>query len=167
MQNFKKIVEYSSPMVFSVSLRMLGDEDAAMDTVQETMITVWKKIGRVKSAESFKTWVYRIALNKCYDELRKRKRNPESFADEQVWKKLGEKLSENPGKDADNREIATIINTLTRKLSPKQRAIFVMSDLEELTGEEISRITGMNRLNIKANLHYARKKIGEMIKVHM
>ncbi len=167
LQDFRKSVEYSTPMAFSVSLRMLGDEDAAMDVVQETMITVWKKIGRINSAESFKTWVYRIVINKCYDELRKRKRNPEFSADDSVWKNIGEKLAENPGTEADNREIAKIINVLTQYLSPKQKAVFIMSDLEELTGEEISRITGMSRMNIKANLHYARKKIGEMIKVHM
>ncbi|MGD0582354.1 MAG: RNA polymerase sigma factor [Bacteroidales bacterium] len=163
LQDFRKIVEYSSPLAFSVALRMLGDEEDAMDIVQESMITIWKKIKRINSPASFKAWMYRIVLNKCYDELRKRKRNPEKVADESTWKILSERISENPGRQADNKETAMIIMALTEKLSPKQKAVFILADIEEMPGDEISRITGMTRINIKANLYYARKRIGEMI----
>ena len=67
----------------------------------------------------------------------------------------------------ENKEIAQMINILTEKLSPKQKAVFVLSELEDLSNEEISDITGMSKANIKANLHYARKRIGEMIEKHM
>jgi RNA polymerase sigma-70 factor, ECF subfamily len=167
LQDFKKIVEYSSPMAFSMALRMLGDEDDAMDVVQESMITVWKKIKNINSSASFRTWMYRIVLNKCYDELRKRKRNPEIVADEAAWKFLSESIAENPGKQADNREIAKLIMTMTGSLSPKQRAVFILSDIEEMTGDEVSSITGMSKMNIKANLYYARKRIGELIVKYM
>jgi RNA polymerase sigma-70 factor (ECF subfamily) len=167
LQDFRKVVEYSSPMAFSMALRMLGNEDDAMDVVQEAMITIWKKIEKIKTAESFRTWMYRIVLNKCYDELRKRKRNPEMVADDAVWNLLAERISENPGKQADNKEIAQIIMSLTGDLSPKQRAVFILTDIEEMEGEEVSRITGMTRINIKANLYYARKKIGEKILKYM
>jgi len=167
MQDFKKVVDFSSPLVFTVALRMIGDEDEATDIVQETMITIWKKIGRLDSPESFKTWMYRIVLNKCYDILRKKKRSQEIVADEDMWRQLNERISENPGREADNAEIARIITALTSKLSPKQKAVFVMSDLEELPGDEISRITGMTSMNIKANLYYARKKIAELIKNYL
>jgi RNA polymerase sigma-70 factor, ECF subfamily len=167
LQDFRKVVEYSTPLAFSVALRMLCDEDSAMDAVQETMITVWKKIGTIDSPQSYKTWMYRIVMNKCYDELRKRKRSPELSGDETMWKSLGERISENPGKQADNRELASIITVLTAKLSPRQKAVFVMADLEDMTGEEISQITGMNRMNVKSTLHYARKRIGELINKYM
>jgi RNA polymerase sigma-70 factor (ECF subfamily) len=167
LQDFRKIVEYSSPVAFSMALRMLGDESDAMDVVQESMIAIWKKIKNLKSPESFTAWMYRIVLNKCYDELRKKKRNPERVADEKVWKFISEGISENPGKQADNREIGQVIMTLTVNLSPKQRAVFILTDIEEMTGDEVSSITGMSKMNIKANLHYARKKIGEMILKYM
>jgi RNA polymerase sigma-70 factor, ECF subfamily len=163
LQDFRKIVEYSSPLAFSVALRMLGDEADATDVVQETMITIWKKIKKINSPESFRTWMYRIVVNKCYDELRKRKRNREMVADETAWKLLSEKISENPGRQTDNEEIAMIIAALTGRLSPKQKAVFILADIEDMPGDEISRITGMTRVNIKANLYYARKRIGEMI----
>jgi RNA polymerase sigma-70 factor (ECF subfamily) len=167
LQDFRKIVEYSSPMAFSMALRMLGDEDDAMDVVQESMITIWKKIKNINSSESFRSWMYRIVLNRCYDELRKRKRNQEIVADEAAWKFLSESVAENPGKQADNREIAQVIMTLTGNLSPKQRAVFILTDIEEMTGDEVSSITGMSKMNIKANLHYARKRIGELIVKYM
>ena len=74
LQNFRKVVGMASPFVFSVAFRMVGDEDLAKDIVQETMVTVWQKLENIGSSESFKSWLYRIAVNKCYDHLRKRKK---------------------------------------------------------------------------------------------
>jgi len=167
LNGFRKVVDYSSPLVFSMALRMLGDVDDATEITQETMITVWQEFGKLKSPASFRTWLYRIAVNKCYDEFRKRKRNPEKLADEQGWKLLNDRLSENPGIIAENNELATVVVSLTEGLSPKQKVVFVLTDLEELSGEEVSRITGMTRFNVKSNLYYARKKIGEQIKRYM
>jgi len=167
MHYFRKLVEITSPFVFSVALRMMGDEPQARDIAQESMITVWKAIYKIRSADSFKTWLYRIVVNKCYDQLRKRKRNPEVRADEKTWVFISDKIYEEPFTEMENRETVQIINLLTEKLSPKQKAVFVLSDLEEMSNEEISSITGMSRTNVKANLHYARKRIGEMIEKHL
>jgi len=82
LSNFKKIVELTSPYAFSVAFRMLGDEEKARDTVQDTLITIWEKIKRIKSAESYKTWLYRVVVNKCYDQIRKGNRKPEFRADD-------------------------------------------------------------------------------------
>jgi len=167
LQSFKKLVLISSPFAFSVAFRMLGNEAQASDVVQESMITIWKNINKVKSADSYKNWLYRIVINKCYDQLRMRKKNPEFTADEKIWALISDKISENPSAEMENREITLIISLLTEKLSPKQKTVFILSDLEEMSNEEISRITSMSRANVKANLHYARKKIGEMIENHM
>ena len=85
LHNFRKVVEQTSPMVFSIAFRMLGDEDIARDIVQDTMVTIWQKLAKIKTADCFKTWVYRIAVNKCYDQLRKRKQIPEQRYDDQTW----------------------------------------------------------------------------------
>ena len=163
LYDFKKLVELISPFAFSVAFRILGDEEEAKDIVQETMITIWRTINKIKSAESFMTWMYRIVVNKCYDQLRKRKRKPEITVDEKTWSSISDRIAENTSSILENNEIAKLINLLTERLSPKQRAVFVLSDLEEMSGEEVSLITGLNPANVKANLHYARKRIGEMI----
>jgi RNA polymerase sigma-70 factor, ECF subfamily len=165
--NFRKLVELTSPFVFSVASRMLGDEDQSRDVVQETMINIWQKLKNIKSAESYKTWIYRIVVNKCYDQLRKRKRNPEFVADEQTWALISNRISEGPSADLEYRETAQIINLLTNRLSPKQKAVFILSDLEEMSNDEISEITGMGKSAIKANLHYARKSISDMVEKYL
>jgi RNA polymerase sigma-70 factor (ECF subfamily) len=164
---FRQLVETASPFAFTVAFRIMGDEAQARDTVQESMITIWKTINKIRSADSFKTWLYRIVVNKCYDQLRKKRKNPEFNADEKTWALISNKISEEPSAEIENRETAQIINLLTEKLSPKQKVVFVLSDLEEMSNEEISSITGMSRTNVKANLHYARKKISEMIEKHL
>jgi RNA polymerase sigma factor (sigma-70 family) len=80
-----------------------------------------------------------------------------------VWAVLSNKLSENPSSELENRETAQIISLLTNRLSPKQKAVFILSDIEELSQDEISEITGLNKSGVKANLYYARKNISELI----
>ena len=165
--NFRKLVEVTSPFAYSVAFRMLVDEDQAKDVVQETMITIWQKLKKIKSAEVYKTWIYRIVVNKCYDQLRKRKRNPEFVADELTWELISNRLSEGPSADLENKETAQIISLLTNKLSPKQKAVFILSDLEEMSNDEISEITGISKSAIKGNLHYARKNISEKVEKYL
>jgi RNA polymerase sigma-70 factor (ECF subfamily) len=146
---------------------MLGDEDQAKDVVQETMITIWQKLKKIKSAEVYKKWIYTIVVNKCYDQLRKRKRNPEFVTDEKKWRLISDSISERPSAGLENRETAQIISLLSNKLSPKQKAVFILSDLEEMSNDEISEITGMSKSGIKANLYYARKSISEMVEKYL
>ncbi len=165
--NFRKLVELTSPFAYSIAFRMLGDEDQAKDVVQETMVTIWQKLKKIKTAEVYKTWTYRIVVNKCYDEMRKRKRNPEFVADEQTWGVISNKISEGPSAALENRETSKIISLLTEKLSPKQKAVFILSDLEEMSNDEISEITGISKSAVKANLHYARKNISEKVEKYL
>jgi RNA polymerase sigma-70 factor (ECF subfamily) len=161
--NFRKLVELTSPLAYSVAFRMLGDEDLAKDVVQETMVTIWQKLEKIKTAEVYKTWTYRIVVNKCYDQMRKRKRNPEFIADEKSWEIISNRFSEGPSASLENGETTKIIGLLTERLSTKQKAVFVLSDLEGMSNDEISEITGISKSAVKANLYHARKSISEKI----
>jgi RNA polymerase sigma-70 factor (ECF subfamily) len=161
--NFRKLVELTSPFAFSLAFRMLGDEDLSRDVVQETMVTIWQKLKNVKSAEVYKTWVYRVVINKCYDHLRQKKRNREHVADDKTWLFLSERLSQLPSAQMENDETARIISVLTDRLSPRQKTIFILSEIEEMSSDEISEITGIGKSSIKANLYHARKSISGMI----
>jgi len=167
LHNFRKVVEKSTPLIFTVAFRMLGDEDAAYDIVQDTMVTVWQKLAKIKTAASYKTWVYRIAVNKCYDQLRKQKRQKEERFGEREWEIISNHLSEGGNTELENMENAMIINMLTNRLSPRQKAVFVLSELEGLDSDEIVKITGMTRSLVKANLYYARKNIGQLLKKYL
>ena len=165
--NFRKLVELTSPYAFSLAFRMLGDEDLAKDVVQETMVTIWQKLKSIKSAEVYKTWIYKVVINKCYDQLRNKKRNREYVTDGKTWQILSERISQMPSSQLENEEIARIIGILTDKLSPKQKAIFILSEIDGMTGDEISEVTGISKSVIKANLYYARKSISGMIEKYL
>jgi RNA polymerase sigma-70 factor (ECF subfamily) len=165
--NFRKLVELSSPLAYSVAFRMLGDEDDAKDVVQETMVTIWQKLKKIKTAEVYKTWMYRIVVNKCYDEMRKRKRNPEFVTDEQTWQLISNRISESPSSALENNETSKIIRMLTEKLSIKQKAVFVLSELEGMSNDEISGITGISKSAVKANLYHARKTISQKVEKYL
>lgn len=167
LNNFRKLVELTSPFAYSVAFRMLSDEDQAKDIVQDTMVTIWKKLHKIRSAEVYKTWMYRIVMNKCYDYLRKKKRNPEFNADDTTWSYISDTISEKEDSELENKEIAAIINKLTNRLSPKQKAVFILSDIEQMTNDEISEITGLSKSGVKANLHYARKSISVMVEKYL
>jgi RNA polymerase sigma-70 factor (ECF subfamily) len=141
--NFRKLIELTSPFAYSVAFRILGNEDQAKDVVQETMVTIWQKLKKIKSAEVYKTWIYRIVINKCYDQIRKRKRNPEFIADEQTWALISNRISVGPSAALENSETSKIIGLLTERLSYKQKTVFVLSDLEGMSNDEISEITGI------------------------
>lgn len=167
LRNFRKVIEKTTPMIFSIAFRMLGDEDSARDIVQDTMVTIWQKLSRIKTAESYKTWVYRIAVNKCYDQLRRRKRQKENRYDDQAWAIISNHTSEEGVTELENKENALIINFLTNRLSNKQKAVFILSELEEMPAEEIAKITGMNKTVIKTNLYYARKNIQTLLQKYL
>lgn len=167
LSNFRKLVELTSPYAFSLAFRMLGDESLAKDVVQETMVTIWQKLNKIKSSEVYRSWVYKIVINKCYDQLRNKKRNREHVADEKTWMVLSERISQMPSSRIENDEITRLISLLTGKLSPKQKTIFILSEIEEMTSDEISAATGISKSAIKANLHYARKSISGLIEKYL
>jgi RNA polymerase sigma-70 factor (ECF subfamily) len=165
--NFRKLIELTSPFAYSVAFRILGNEDQAKDVVQETMVTIWQKLKKIKSAEVYKTWIYRIVVNKCYDQMRKRKRNPEFIADEQTWALISNRISVGPSAALENSETSKIIGLLTERLSYKQKTVFVLSDLEGMSNDEISEITGISKSAVKANLYHARKSISEKVEKYL
>jgi RNA polymerase sigma-70 factor (ECF subfamily) len=167
LHNFRKVVEKTTPVIFPLAFRMLGDEDNARDIVQDTMITVWQKLSKIKTSESYSTWVYRIAVNKCYDQLRKQKRQKESRYDDRAWALISNHISEEGITELENKENALIVNFLTNKLSHKQKAVFILSELEEMQADEIVTITGMTRSAVKANLYYARKNIKSLLQKYL
>ena len=67
----------------------------------------------------------------------------------------------------ENSETSRIIGILTERLSSKQKAVFVLSELQGLSNEEISAITGIKKSAVKANLYYARKSISEKIEKYL
>ncbi|MFN8240623.1 MAG: RNA polymerase sigma factor [Bacteroidales bacterium] len=167
LQNFRLLVERLTPMAFSLAFRILGDEAEATDIVQESMITLWEKIKSLRSDDSLKPWVSRIVVNKCRDELRRKKRAPFINTDDKAWELLSGRKAVADKDALENEELGKIIVTLTGELSPKQKTVFVLAELEEMSHDEIQETTGMSKTAIKANLWSAKEKMKELLKKYI
>jgi len=161
------LVDKYADFAFSVAFRIMNDEDESKDIVQESFISVWNKIEGFNPQNNFSNWLYRIIVNKCYDALRKKKRNPLIYPDANNWNIPGVFSDSNADTRLDNKETGKLIRQLTTQLSRKQKIVFVLSELEGLSHEDIAEITGMSRASIKSNLFHARQKIGKLIEKHI
>lgn len=159
---FRWVVQTYQRMVFSLALKMLANEEDAKDIVQETFIHVWQGIRGYDTQKPFSTWLYTIASRLCLDTLKSGWRIHATPKDEQA---LSQFASDTDNQLVlENEEWISIIRLLAEGLSPKQRLVFTLSQLEGLTSAEIEQITGMNALQVKGNLYVARQKIGKRLK---
>ena len=160
LEAFRALVEGHQSFVFSVAFRLLCDEDIAKDVAQETFIRVWKHINRFREEMRFKTWLYTIATNLCYDHIKSDKRRNKheiSFLENSVLLNLAS--DENIETSLINSELAKTIRFLTNQLTPRQKLVFTLKELEGLEVEEINEITGLSPEKIKSNLYCARQSI--------
>lgn len=71
---FDELFGRHQEMVFALCMRTLRNREHALDAVQDTFLNVFRKLDRFSGESAFSTWLYRVTLNTCYDQLRKRKR---------------------------------------------------------------------------------------------
>jgi len=164
---FEQLVRKYQPYAFSLAMKFLCDEAEASDVVQDSFLRVWKNIDRYDPKQRFTTWLYKIVINLCVDRFRvlkrsrsiflSRDRDPvmEDLPDERDWETM-----------RSHEQLADVIRTLSGRLSPKQRMVFTLRDLQDLTVEEVVEITGLSTGSVKTNLHYARKSIRDVLVRH-
>ena len=164
---FEQLVRNYQPYAFSLAMKFLCDEAEASDVVQDSFLRVWQNIDRYDPKRKFTTWIYKIVVNLCVDRFRALKRSRsvflsrdrdlvmENLPDERDWETM-----------RSHEQLADIIRTLSGRLSPKQRIVFTLRDLQDLTVEEVVEITGLSTGSVKTNLHYARKSIRDVLVRH-
>lgn len=159
---FRTVVTAYRQMVFGVALRILGDHEDAKDIVQETFVRMWQGFSSFRSDQSLTTWIYTIATRLCIDALRKSSRTARMPDDADALTRITESGDE-PERQAENSELASLVRALAGQLSPKQRMVFTLICLEGLDTEQVSAITGLSAGKIKNNLHMAKCKIRERL----
>lgn len=159
---FRSVVEAHQRMVFSLSLKMVCDEEEAKDIVQETFIRVWQSIGEYDSQRPFTTWLYTIATRLCLDHLKGMKRIVPLPDDESVLRQFA--ANADSQRKLENSEWVAIVRRLTDGLSEKQRLVFTLCQLEGLLSQEVTQITGLDAKQVKSNLYVARQTIRKQLK---
>lgn len=151
--------------VYTTTLRYLNDHYEADDATQEIFIKIFKNINKFKFKSSLKTWVYQIARNHCYSELRKNKNyqftSTGNMEDNEIDKWF--KNTETPLSKVESEEFFDAFHTALNKLPEKQRETFALRYFEELTYEEISNILDTSVGGLKANYYHAVKKLSQLI----
>lgn len=144
--------------LMGMARRMVGHDEDARDVVQATFVRVWEKRQGYDPRWSPNTWIYRIATNLAIDFMRssgsrERFREPIQHHLHQVYSGRAQQQL------ADLRlgEVTGIFSDLVTALSERQRAVFVLRELEDLTSREVSEILGCRESTVRNHLFNARK----------
>lgn len=156
---FRHLVESHQGYAYALAFRLVCEEEAAKDVVQESFIRVWKHLQEYDPAVKFTTWLYRIVVNLSFDRLKMDKRRRQVIENEQ---ELDERfpLDNNAAEqNLINRDLAERIKSVAERLPLKQRLVFVLRDLNDLSVKETAEVLAMSSGSVKANLSYARQTI--------
>ena len=165
---FNTLVLAYQHQVYNLAYRIMGDEASAADATQEAFISAYKHMQSFRG-DSFKSWIFRIVTNACYDELRRRKRRPASSLEGLVGDEDIEieydipDESDSPESHVERRELAQVIQFGIETLPPDQRITLVLSDVQNMSYEEIATITGANLGTVKSRLSRARAKLRDYL----
>ncbi|MCD6450927.1 MAG: RNA polymerase sigma factor [Acidobacteria bacterium] len=139
--------------VFRIALRMIGEEAAAEDIVQEVFLTLLKKVDGFRNESEIFSWIYRITVNKTISHLRWRRVR-------QLKKLFMIKEGRGKGLDfASKVEFRRKLEESLLSLPAGQRAMFVLHDIEGFTHEEIAEIRGCSSGTVKSQLFRARLRL--------
>jgi RNA polymerase sigma-70 factor, ECF subfamily len=158
--SFKLLVDEFSGYVFSLAFKTLFNKEDAKDIVQESFIRAWKHLKNYKPEIKFTTWLYAIVVNLCYDKIKSEKRRNRLFdnLNNDRIDIIAPQISELE-ETISNKDMILKIEQLSQGLSSKQRMVFVLRDLQNLTVEETSQILNISAGAVKTNLFHARKFI--------
>jgi RNA polymerase sigma-70 factor (ECF subfamily) len=168
---FEELFHRHRRRVALIASRFFRRREQIEEVVQESFTKAFFALGEFsnRQAESFGAWLARIAFNVCYDELRRLKRRPESSLseldeDEADWLRERARSAQDARgveTDAVARELAA---KLLARLSPEDRLVLVMLDVEGLSTLEISEVTGWSVSKVKVRAHRARAHLRRVLK---
>ena len=162
LEAFNLLVDRYQALLFRIALRMLGDEDNATDATQVAWISAFLKINGFHGGQ-LRTWLTRVVVNACYDEIRRRHRRcdtpllpvrPEDEESDAVfWL-----ADPTPGVEErlDRDEFEKIIHESLQSLTPVYRAMLVLVDIEGLTYEEAASAAHIPLGTVRSRLARAR-----------
>jgi RNA polymerase sigma-70 factor (ECF subfamily) len=169
MDAFNDLVLTYQRQVYNLAYRIMGDAASAADATQDAFISAFQNLARFRGG-SFKSYLMRIVSNRCYDELRRRKRRPttsfEDFSgvDEEANPALVNGRDEGPEEYAERQEVARVIQAGIETLPSQQRIVLVLSDVQGLSYQEIAEATDVSLGTVKSRLARARGKLRDYLR---
>jgi RNA polymerase sigma-70 factor, ECF subfamily len=153
---FSTLLERHESRVYGLCLRILGDPDDARDAAQDTFLIVLRKLDRFRGDAAFTTWLHRVTVNACYDELRKRKRRPILH----VATGEGDASPHEAGPPVTDptEGIAGSLDTAAAlaRVPEDFRIALVLADVQDLPYEEIAHVLDVPIGTVKSRVHRGR-----------
>jgi RNA polymerase sigma-70 factor (ECF subfamily) len=160
---FRLLVEKYQGYAVRLAMRFVGSRFDAEDVVQEVFIRIWKNLHRYRKEVKFSTWLYRIVTNRCLDFLKSSKRRPIHLTD--TLEKHQQVIDPGTTRSSyEGKEFVFLVTKMSERLTPKQKAVFILRDLEGLSVKEVCEILSMSTGNVKGNLYHARISMSELMK---
>lgn len=147
---------YQGPM-YHLALHMLSDRGDAEDVVQEVFLTAWRRLGQLRDDPAFVGWLYRTTTNRCLNMIRARRPVAEADLDSRA----SAEAAGSPERAAQvSEQMIALASALTR-LTPEQRACWLLREVHGRSYQEIARATCTTQTAVRGRIARARVRLAE------
>jgi RNA polymerase sigma-70 factor (ECF subfamily) len=164
---YNRLVLHYQDLAYNVALRIMKDPPAAEDMTQEGFVSAYQALHQFRGG-SFKSWLLRIVTNKCYDELRRYKRRPQSSLDEltednESFPALRSDVA-GPERARQQEEMMQAVSRCLDELPESQRTAAVLCDVEGFDYKEIADVMSVSLGTVKSRISRARRKLRDCLR---
>jgi RNA polymerase sigma-70 factor (ECF subfamily) len=168
MAAFEELVARHRDKIYARAFSMLRNEEEATDLSQEAWVKGWQRLVQFQGDSSFATWMTRIVINLCLDQLRKNKRVRSESIDEMNEETGGVErqmpvITPNPTEGLERGELRARIDKALGQLSYEHRTVLVLHEFEELEYKLIAKKMGCSIGTVMSRLFYARRKMASLL----
>ena len=157
--------------IFNFVYRTIGNEETAKDICQTTFIRTYRELKRLRDPDKFSPWIYRIALNLCRDELKRRKKRnllyfDDFFSDQNASNpgmQIPDQDAKTPEELVDHQELGDILKRAIMALPKEQRVVIVMKQYQGLKFTEIAEILKQPINTVKSRLYYGLRALRKIL----
>lgn len=168
MAAFEELVARHRDKIYARAFSIVHNEQQALDMSQEAWIRAWQRIGQFAGDSSFTTWMTRITINVCVDQLRRQQRHrveplPESADEPDALERLLPPVWTNPTERMERNELRTRIDAALAKLSEAHRTVVVLHEFEGMEYKQIAETVGISVGTVMSRLFYARRRLAGLL----
>jgi len=154
--------------IYARAFSMMRNEDEAVDLSQEAWVKGWQRLEQFQGDSSFATWITRIVINLCLDELRKQKRRRTESIEEMDEESGGVErqmpvITTNPTERLERGELRQRIDQALEQMSHEHRTVVVLHEFEEMEYKEIAKVMQCSIGTVMSRLFYARRKLAALL----
>lgn len=171
---FRLLVERYQGRAYRLALRVLRDEEAARDAVQDAFVKAYSALARFEGRSSFFTWLYRLVMNQCLDAKRRDKSGREVAFEEGGGIELASEsslplvpevdgVSFAPAATLMRKELLAHLTRAVEQLPPAARETLLLREVEGLSYAEIATALAIPKGTVMSRLHYARKQVQRLL----